>query len=66
MILCGMNELQARHADGGNSVRCVELIAKVLGHAGEQGQKRRRAAAEAGKITYIPDRKLQEMVKGRA
>ncbi|KAI9785870.1 MAG: 37S ribosomal protein, mitochondrial [Peltula sp. TS41687] len=47
-----------------DSLRCVGLIAKVLGHAGEHGQKRRRAFAEEGKVTYTPDKKLQEMLKG--
>ncbi|KAI9844888.1 MAG: 37S ribosomal protein, mitochondrial [Sclerophora amabilis] len=35
-----------------DSLRCVQLIAGVLGRAGEEGQKKRQAAAQAGRITY--------------
>ncbi|KAL9015914.1 MAG: hypothetical protein Q9185_006704 [Variospora sp. 1 TL-2023] len=37
-----------------DSLRCVQLIAGVLGKAGEEGQKRRRARAEKGDVTYQP------------
>jgi len=37
-----------------NSLRCIQVIAGVLGRAGEAGQKQRLAAAAKGKITYRP------------
>jgi small subunit ribosomal protein S2 len=36
------------------SLRCIQVIAGVLGRAGEAGQKQRLAAAAEGKITYRP------------
>ncbi len=35
-----------------DSMRCVQVIAGVLGKAGEEGQKRRRAKAEKGEVTF--------------
>jgi len=37
-----------------DSLRCVQVIAGVLGRAGEEGQERRRELARAGKVTYSP------------
>ncbi|KAI4212816.1 MAG: hypothetical protein LQ351_004518 [Letrouitia transgressa] len=42
-----------------DSLRCVQVIAGVLGKAGEEGQKRRRERTLAGEITYTPE-KLEE------
>jgi small subunit ribosomal protein S2 len=36
------------------SLRCIQVIAGVLGRAGEAGQKQRLAAAAKGDITYLP------------
>jgi small subunit ribosomal protein S2 len=36
------------------SLRCIQVIAGVLGRAGEAGQKQRLAAAAEGKVTYRP------------
>jgi len=36
------------------SLRCIQVIAGVLGRAGEAGQKQRLAAAARGDITYRP------------
>lgn len=36
------------------SLRCIQVIAGVLGRAGEAGQKRRLAQAAKGNITYRP------------
>lgn len=41
------------------SLRCIQVIAGVLGRAGEAGQKERLALAQQGKITYSPARNLQ-------
>lgn len=41
-----------------DSIRSVQAIAGVLGRAGEEGQKKRRTAAIAGKITYNPAERL--------
>jgi small subunit ribosomal protein S2 len=35
-------------------LRCIQVIAGVLGRAGEQGQKLRLKAAEQGVVTYTP------------
>lgn len=35
-----------------DSIRCVQVIAGVLGRAGEAGQRRRKAAALRGHVTY--------------
>lgn len=40
------------------SLRCVQVIAGVLGRAGEAGQKQRLAAAAKGSITYRPAKGL--------
>lgn len=37
-----------------SSLRCIQVIAGVLGRAGEAGQKQRLAAAAKGNITYRP------------
>jgi small subunit ribosomal protein S2 len=36
------------------SLRCIQVIAGVLGRAGQAGQKLREEAALRGKITYSP------------
>ena len=38
----------------GTSLRCIQVIAGVLGRAGEAGQKKRLEAAAKGHITYEP------------
>jgi hypothetical protein len=35
-------------------LRCTQLIAGVLGRAGEAGQKKRLEAAKTGKVTWQP------------
>jgi small subunit ribosomal protein S2 len=40
------------------SLRCIQVIAGVLGRAGEAGQKQRLAAAAKGSITYRPAKGL--------
>lgn len=42
-----------------DSIRCVQVIAGVLGRAGGEGQKRRKKAALEGKVTYLIDHGLQ-------
>ena len=42
-----------------SSLRCIQVIAGVLGRAGEAGQKQRLEAAERGEITYRPSLGLQ-------
>ena len=37
-----------------DSLRCVQVIAGVLGRAGEEGQKSRREKAMHGNVTYTP------------
>ena len=37
-----------------NSIRCIEVIAGVLGRAGEEGQKKRLEAAKTGQVTWSP------------
>ncbi|KAF2263496.1 ribosomal protein S2 [Lojkania enalia] len=37
-----------------DSLRCIQVIAGVLGRAGEAGQKQRLAAAEKGWVTFLP------------
>lgn len=36
------------------SLRCVQLIAGVLGRAGEIGQRKRLEAAKRGDVTWLP------------
>jgi small subunit ribosomal protein S2 len=36
------------------SIRCIQVIAGVLGRAGEEGQKKRLEAAKSGEITWLP------------
>ncbi|KAL8867818.1 MAG: hypothetical protein Q9174_005412 [Haloplaca sp. 1 TL-2023] len=38
-----------------DSLRCVQLIAGVLGRAGEEGQRRRRERAMQGDVSYEPE-----------
>lgn len=38
-----------------DSMRCVQVIAGVLGQAGQDGQARRREKAKNGVVTYTPD-----------
>ncbi|KAF1839585.1 37S ribosomal protein MRP4, mitochondrial precursor [Decorospora gaudefroyi] len=42
-----------------DSLRCIQVIAGVLGRAGEAGQKLRLAAAANGEITYRPAQDLR-------
>jgi len=42
------------------SLRCVQLIAGVLGRAGESGQSKRMEAAESGKVTWETPQMLQD------
>lgn len=37
-----------------DSLRCVQVIAGVLGRAGQEGQERRKELAHAGNVTYSP------------
>ena len=41
-----------------SSLRCIQVIAGVLGRAGEAGQKQRLALAQRGNITYQPAERL--------
>ncbi|KAF2728447.1 ribosomal protein S2 [Polyplosphaeria fusca] len=41
-----------------DSLRCIQVIAGVLGRAGELGQKARLAAAERGEVVYSPAKGL--------
>ena len=47
-----------------DSLRCVQVIAGVLGRAGEEGKMKRKAKAKEGVITYTPvkftDRSAQD------
>ncbi|RMZ70306.1 40S ribosomal S2 [Pyrenophora seminiperda CCB06] len=43
-----------------DSLRCIQVIAGVLGRAGETGQKQRLAAAAEGKITYRSTQGLRQ------
>lgn len=45
-------------ANGYNSIRCVQVIAGVLGRAGEEGRARRLEAADQGEYTFVPAKKL--------
>jgi small subunit ribosomal protein S2 len=36
------------------SLRCIQVIAGVLGRAGEKGQQKRLEAAKRGEITWLP------------
>ena len=42
-----------------DSLRCIQVIAGVLGRAGEAGQKQRLAAARKGNVTYRPAQGLR-------
>lgn len=41
-----------------HSIRCVQVIAGVLGRAGEEGKAKRLEAADQGKYNFIPAKKL--------
>jgi small subunit ribosomal protein S2 len=45
------------------SLRCVQLIAGVLGRAGESGQKKRIAAAQTGLVTWETPEFLRNWIK---
>lgn len=49
-----------------DSLRAVQVIAGVLGRAGEQGLGKRRTAAKQGIVTYMPRHGLVEPTKGLA
>ena len=36
------------------SLRCIQVIAGVLGRAGEEGQRKRLEAAKTGEVTWQP------------
>jgi hypothetical protein len=40
------------------SIRCIQVIAGVLGRAGEEGQRKRLEAARTGTVTWQPPRGL--------
>lgn len=42
-----------------DSLRCVQVIAGVLGRAGQEGQEKRKQAAAKGVVTYTPDELLK-------
>ena len=44
-----------------DSLRCVQVVAGVLGRAGEEGQQRRREKALAGNVTYTPEKLDRDM-----
>lgn len=48
-----------------DSLRCVQVIAGVLGRAGEEGKKLRLEQAEKGIITYTPFQLPSENRRGR-
>jgi small subunit ribosomal protein S2 len=35
-------------------LRCIQVIAGVLGRAGQSGQKKRLEAAKTGEVTWLP------------
>ncbi|TVY18393.1 Mitochondrial 37S ribosomal protein MRP4 [Lachnellula arida] len=37
-----------------DSLRCIQVIAGVLGRAGQEGQRRRLEAAKTGEVTWLP------------
>lgn len=45
-----------------NSLRCIQVIAGVLGRAGQSGQEKRLEAAKTGQITWLPPPGLGEPV----
>ncbi|KAL8923278.1 MAG: hypothetical protein Q9208_004678 [Pyrenodesmia sp. 3 TL-2023] len=49
-----------------DSLRCVQLIAGVLGRAGEEGQRRRLERARKGEVTYQPaEFDIKKVEKGK-
>lgn len=49
-----------------DSLRCVQVIAGVLGRAGEEGQRERREKAREGSVTYTPDSLIGQPTAGSA
>jgi len=49
-----------------DSLRCVQVIAGVLGGGGEEGQNSRREKAMHGNVTYTPDSLVGQATKGSA
>lgn len=47
----------------GFSLRCAQLIAGVLGRAGEEGQRKRLEAAKQGVVTWQPPVALHDPPK---
>lgn len=43
-----------------DSLRCVQVIAGVLGRAGQEGQARRKEMAMKGVVTYTPDKLMTD------
>jgi small subunit ribosomal protein S2 len=50
--------LPAPIANKHDSIRCIQVIAGVLGRAGQAGTKQRLAAAAEGQITFRPATRL--------
>jgi small subunit ribosomal protein S2 len=46
------------------SLRCIQVIAGVLGRAGEEGQRKRLDAAKTGEVTWQPPPGLGKPVTG--
>ncbi|KAL9076305.1 MAG: hypothetical protein Q9161_001021 [Pseudevernia consocians] len=44
-----------------DSLRCVQVIAGVLGRAGQEGQARRKEKAMKGVVTYTPDKLMTDL-----
>lgn len=45
-----------------DSLRCVQVIAGVLGRAGQEGQENRKELAKLGHVTYTPDNLVMDKV----
>jgi small subunit ribosomal protein S2 len=41
-----------------SSLRCIQVIAGVLGRAGQSGQNKRLEAAKHGEVTWLPPKDL--------
>jgi hypothetical protein len=48
------------------SLRCIQVIAGVLGRAGEEGQRKRLEAAKTGEVTWLPPPGLGKPVMEKA
>jgi len=46
-----------------DSIRCIQLIAGVLGRAGESGQQKRLQAAKSGRVTWTTRTEFKEWVR---